>query len=233
MNERERALEILKQARDLLAERLTQRILENSDQLLDDARGDSYLGDIETVYEQFGMKLSHLNQLINNLPVEPAVANYGTSYTTSTDTLNPNFMQTHSAEELIIPHQHPQAITGPLIVSPPALPAPRIMEEVEVIPPSFQLFIAQVHTGDLVSSGRTLAILLDLSEARGVQCSRVFHRHWEEDPAFLKKALSLRSEVSNGSFNSALMLLAECFGLIGIEAIGVLQTLRARLSPPA
>jgi hypothetical protein len=228
MNERERALNILKEARDLLSERLTQRILENSEQILDDARGDSYLGDIESTYELFGMKLSHLNQLINNLPAEPVTQSYSTDYTTSTPTYHahdiPNDL---SGEELLM--ANPQAITGPLIVAPPALPAPRVMEDVETIPPSFQLFITQIHTGEIVAAGRTLAVLLDLSEARGVQCSRVFHRHWEHDSEFFKKAMTLRSEITNGSFNSALMLLAECFGLIGIEAIGVLQTLRARL----
>lgn len=228
MNERERALNILKEARDLLSERLTQRILDGGEQILDDARGDSYMGDIEAMYEQFGLKLSHLNQLINNLPVEPMTHSYSTNYTTSTDTYNQNVMASDAtAEEYLM--ANPQAITGPLIVAPPALPAPRVMEEVEVVPPTFHMYITQIHTGDVVAAGRTLAVLLDLSEARGVQCSRVFHRHWERDSEFLKKVMTLRSEVTNGSFNTALMLLAECFGLIGIEAIGVLQTLRARL----
>src|SRR6478672_4535008 len=72
MDDRSRALEILREARDLLAQRLTERVLESGEALLDDARGDSYLGDIEAIYDHFGMKLAHLNQLINNLPVDAA-----------------------------------------------------------------------------------------------------------------------------------------------------------------
>lgn len=228
MSERERALKILREARDLLSERLTQRVLEHSEQILDDARGDSYLGDIETTYEQFGTKLLHLNQLINNLPAEPTPTHsYSTNYTTSTDTYHSN-VSPHDlpAESLLMPN--PQAITGPLIVAPPALPAPKLVEA-EAIPPSFQLYMAHIHSGDLVAAGRTLAVLLDLSEGRAVQCSRVFYRHWEQDAEFVNKALTLRSEVVNGSFNAALLLLAECFGLIGIEAMTVLKTLRTRL----
>ena len=73
MSERIQALEVLRKARDLLAQRLTERILDAEEGLLDDARGDSYLGDIETIYDQFGTKLMHLNQLINNLPQASAL----------------------------------------------------------------------------------------------------------------------------------------------------------------
>ena len=49
MSERGKALDVLRQARDLLAQRLTERVLEVEEGLLDDARGDSYLGDIESI----------------------------------------------------------------------------------------------------------------------------------------------------------------------------------------
>jgi hypothetical protein len=226
MNDRERALDVLRQARDLLAARLTERVLDNPELLLDDARGDSYLGDIESIYEQFGMKLNHLNQLINNLPPEAVPEVTTSSFHTaqpSSSGANPH----GSSSELIVPA--PTMISGPLIVSPPALPAPRVIEEAEILVPSFQLFIAQVHQGSLNSAGHTLGVLLDLTEARGVQCAQVFHTRWAEDSDFLHKAMSLRTEIQSESYNNALVLLAECFGLVGIEALGVLQTLRNRL----
>jgi len=230
MSDRARALEILRQARDLLAHRLTERILESEEGLLDDARGDSYLGDIESIFDSFGARLTHLNQLINNLPLETeAPPPVHTGYP-GDDLADPLSAETAMADELIT--THPAAITGPLIVSPLALPAPRIEDHSEVIAPSFQLFAAQVRADDLLDAARTLAVLLDVSESRGLQCTRVFHRRWEEDEAFILKAMQLRGEIISSSYNSALMLLAECFGLVGIEAIGVLQTLRARFVQP-
>ena len=45
----------------------------------------------------------------------------------------------------------------------------------------------------------------------------------------MTKAMSLRKEVATANFNSSLVLLYECFGLQGLEAISVLQTLMGRL----
>lgn len=230
MNDRTRALEILRRARDLLADRLTERILDSEEGLLDDARGDSYLGDIDSIFDQFGTKLAHLNQLINNLPLETEESPSPPEPPYAGDHAGPAAADAAMAEEMVA--THPAAITGPLMIAPPGLPAPRVAaDELEFTAPNFQLFSEQMQDDELLNAARTLAILLDISEARGMQCVRVFHRRWQGDEAFLLKVMQLRSEVLANSYNSALMLLAECFGLVGIEAIGVLQTLRARLVP--
>src|SRR6266481_8390283 len=72
MNNRARATEILREARTILAERLMEMIVDRHDDLLDDARGDSYMNEIESLYEQVGMKLSHVSQMLSNLPAEEA-----------------------------------------------------------------------------------------------------------------------------------------------------------------
>jgi hypothetical protein len=226
MSDRARALEVLRQARDLLAQRLTERILDAEEALLDDARGDSYLGDIETIFDIFGTKITHLNQLINNLPLETETASQHQTGYAHGDYVNPLGADAAVADEVVT--SHPAAITGPLIIAPPALPAPRTAEEFEVSLPSFATFAAQMRADECRDAARTLAILMDISEARGVQCVRIFQHRWEEDDSYMLKAMQLRGEVISSSYNSALMLLAECFGLVGIEAIGVLQTLRAR-----
>lgn len=226
MSDRGRALEILRQARDLLAQRLAERVLDAEEGLLDDARGDSYLGDIETIFEQFGTKLTHLNQLINNLPQDAESAPHGHAGSPSGDFAGPQGTDAAAADEMIT--SPPTAITGPLIIAPPALPAPRTAEDLEIAVPSFAVFAAQIRGDELRDAARTLSILMDISEARGMQCVRIFHRRWEDDESFILKAMQLRGEVISSSYNSALMLLAECFGLVGIEAIGVLQTLRGR-----
>lgn len=225
MSDRERALDILREARDLLAQRLAERVLDAEEGLLDDARGDSYLSDIETIYDQFGAKLMHLNQMINNLPQETETAPPEQEGCGAAEFVEPQPAEA-AADEMAA--SHTAALTGPLVVVPRALPAPRLVDDREVPVPSFATFVAQIRGDELRDAARTLSILLALSEARGMQCVRVFTRRWEDDEAFLLKALQLRGEVIGSSYNSALMLLAECFGLVGIEAIGVLQTLRSK-----
>src|SRR5688500_11860951 len=68
MNDRARALEILKEAKAILAERLTEMVSEQAEEILADARGDSYMNEIESVYEQVGLKLTHVSQMLSNLP---------------------------------------------------------------------------------------------------------------------------------------------------------------------
>lgn len=227
MNDRGRALDILREARDLLAQRLAERILDLEEGLLDDARGESYLSDIETIYDQFGAKLMHLNQMINNLPQDTDAAPHEPHGFSGEEGLEPISSEASAADEPAT--SHPTAIIGPLMIAPPpALPAPRAANDYELAVPSFAKFVKQIRSDDPRDAARTLSVLMDISEARGMQCVRVFNRRCEDDESFLLKVIQLRGEVISSSYNSALMLLAECFGLVGIEAIGVLQTLRAR-----
>ena len=50
MNDRNRALKILKEAKETLTGRLTEKVLELEEEILADARGDSYMNEIETVW---------------------------------------------------------------------------------------------------------------------------------------------------------------------------------------
>ena len=71
MNERrKRAHAILVRTRDILAERLTDRVLEDEQDILDDASGADYMDDISRLYESVGNKLGQVNLMIANLPVE-------------------------------------------------------------------------------------------------------------------------------------------------------------------
>jgi hypothetical protein len=225
MNDRERALQVLREARDLLASRLTQRVLENEELVLDDARGDSFLGEIEGIYEQFGLKLNHLNQLLNNLPVEPAAPEPEAARSAPPGPTAEGSTTWSAGMFPVAP-----AISGPLIVAPPALPAPRVVEELEPVVPSLPLFIAQVHQGTIPAAGRTLAQLFNLNESRGIACAATFAHNWTHDSEFLPKLLTLRTELQQENYNNALVVLAECFGLLGLEALGVLHTLRNRVA---
>ena len=95
---------------------------------------------------------------------------------------------------------------------------------------SFQTFLAEIQAGSLEAAGQSLAELLDVDEERGQACARVFSERLTSDPEFPFKAMQLRKELQARSYNGALMLLYECFGLQGIESIGVVQTLLARFA---
>jgi len=187
----------------MLAERLTERILESRDDILADSMGMSYLSEIEAVYEQVGARLSHVNSMLNNLPPLKETAE-------------------QQAEE-------PPADTA---LSNLSLPAPRpiaaLMPPVEA--PSFHLFAMQVTAGNLSQAGTTLAALFQLEPDRAEKCLLLFHQKLQADSQFIVKVMQLRRELTAGNTNAALMLLWKCFGLHGLESIGVLQTLQQRLA---
>ena len=68
MNDRSLAIhDIAKRSRSL-SERLTQRIVEAREEIEADAEGGSYLSEIETIYDQLGSRLAHVNGMLANLP---------------------------------------------------------------------------------------------------------------------------------------------------------------------
>jgi hypothetical protein len=230
---RNRAIQILTEAREILAERLTERVLESAEEILSDARGDSYMHDIDAVYEQVGLKLSHITQMLANLPIEEEVATQST-HEVRTDDVGPQDYQVVAEEtishDMVSTNPRP-ALVGPMYVSAPALPAPKV--EPPQFPgdePSFQQFVLQVQGSDVRAAGKTLAVLFALPDNRALLCAATFAERWRRNPEFIARAMQLREEVASGTYNGALVLLFECFGLTGIESIGVLQTLQNRLA---
>ncbi len=219
MNSRSDAIKILQQARDLLADRLTERVIEARDEILEDASGLTYLSEIETLYEQLGGRLAHINAMLSNLPpveepapVEeprpaPVYSDLATAYATSID-------------------------AAPLPSEPLALPAPEL--RLPALPPmaSFQAFAEQIDDGDLEGAGRSIAEIFAVDAERGRRCAEAFAAHIAAHPEAMAKASRLRGDIERGDMNSALMLLHECFGLQGLESLGVLQTLRSRFAAP-
>jgi hypothetical protein len=218
MHSRSEAIKILQQARDLLADRLTERICESRDQILEDACGLAYLSEIESMYEQLGGRLAHVNAMLANLPPAeeappidepqpaPAYSDLAAAYASSID-------------------------AGPA-VEPLALPAPD--KRLPALPPmaTFQLFSEQIEEEDLEAASRSLAELFAVDAARGRRCAEAFASQAALDVGFIAKPDELRSDIERGDMNGALMLLHECFGLQGLESLGVLQTLRMRFGSP-
>jgi hypothetical protein len=85
MPDRQRALKVLHEAREILAQRLTDLVVDQADEILADARGDSYMNEIDSLYEQVGMKLAHVGQMLSHLPSEPAGCTGATCLSNRTD----------------------------------------------------------------------------------------------------------------------------------------------------
>jgi hypothetical protein len=218
MNDRQQAIDLLRRARDILAERLTDRILQNKDAILEDALGLGYGSEIDGVYEQLGMRLAHVNQLLSNLPAEEVAASDEPAAQEDVAVeLGPD-------EFLDPPHSHVPAphlaLPGPGELLQLAGPTPAV---------SFQKFAARIFMGDVGGAGAILAELFELDVARATRCARVFYDGVRHNPEVIAKAAQLRRELQAGSYNTALVLLHDCFGLAGVESISVMQTLRARI----
>ena len=237
MSERARAQGILRQAKETLIQRLTEYVLDHEEEILADARGDSYMGDIDTLYDQVGMRLSHVTQMLANLPPEvdptggPNSANTAHGFPSHhvDDTFTVATEPSPSADAFVA--DTTPALPGPVFVATAALPAPRAKEtdEEHLAPVSFVLFVTEIRQGDLPAAGRTLARLFEVDGTRGFRCASFFAERMERDANFLGRAMQLRTELQSEGHNGPLMLLYECFGLTGIESVAVLQALRRRM----
>ena len=230
MNERLRATEILRKARAILAERLTERIVEQRDELLEDARGDSYMNEIESLYEQVGLKLSHVSQMLSNLPAEQAQTQTHTAAAqhTAENTFTVATEPAPNADAII--QETMPALVGPLYVATPALPAPKAAEAIKnrATTSALQAFAAQTQAGDLLAAGRTLAALFEVEEPRAIACAATFAQRVRHEAAFFHKVMELRSELHSSNPQRALLLLLDCFGLSRGESAEVLRNLQRR-----
>ncbi len=235
MSERARAQVILRQAKEVLIQRLTEYVLDHEEEILADASGDSYMGDIDALYDQVGMRLSHVSQMLANLP--PEAEPFGTNSANTahgfpshhTDDTFTVATETSPSADAFVADTMP-ALPGPTFVATVALPAPRNeVDEEPLAPVSFVLFVTEIRQGDLPAAGRTLARLFEVDAGRGFRCASFFAERMERDANFLTRAMQLRTELQSEGHNGPLMLLYECFGLTGIESVAVLQALRRRM----
>lgn len=229
MDPRVEALFILKQARDLLADRLAERVVASKSEILEEAGGMLFGGEIDALFEQIGGKLMHVSQMISSLPTEEPL----------TEVADPPSGENFSSGSQLILSDYPSQelnSTPASVLALPGLPAPEvaraeaITQPVETPPASFQDFASRVKTGDLATAGTILAELFGVEGSRGQQCAIRFAEQLHADQSFWETAMQLRGELTSSSHNGALLLLQKCFGLSGVEAIGVLQNLRARIA---
>src|SRR5688572_9674626 len=141
MNERARAIAILNQARDLLIELLTGRIVDSEPAILDEVSGLAYSSEIDTLYEQFGLRLSHINVLLANLPPAEAEAPQPTGREADAAITAMTAETIYPMEQIDIGAFAQPAVYSEAISGQPALP-------------SFQHFTRLVQAGDIAAAGR-------------------------------------------------------------------------------
>jgi len=229
MNDRQQAIDLLRRARDILAERLTEHVLANKGQILEDALGLSYTNEIDAAYEQMGVRLTHLNQLLSNLPAEDDEVEEAAD--ASEDLYLPED-EPQPSDESVSQHHGPQTKTpAPHLAHSLALPGPAEILQLGGPAPtvSFQRFATRIFVGDLDGAGEILAELFELEGTRAHKCAQVFYDGVRNNPEVIGKAAQLRRDLQAGNYNSSLALLHDCFGLQGVESLSVMQTLRARM----
>jgi hypothetical protein len=222
MQDRARAIGLLQQARDILVERLTERLLEGRDAILEDALGMSYSSEIDAIQEQIGQRLNHVNLMLNNLP--------------AVDEAPPPRAEdvVPLAPAPVLGYEPSMPEPAPTAAPVQSAPAPSVIfvgAHGEPMPsPDLHDFLRFVFAGDLDRAAVVLVPLLDVPLERARQCADRFRDQVRERPQLLQRAMELRQELAAGSINGTLILLWECFGLQGLESIAALQSLRTHLA---
>ncbi len=228
MSDRNEALAVLKQARDALLARMTEAILDQADEIMADAEGESFLSEIENLYDRMGNKLAHLNQMIANLPAEQEESPDEAKFE--------RYDAPSENETARLPH-------FPLAVSPVDEPA-EVAARADLIglpapgtplpkAPAFGRFVTLIEQGNVEEAGDLIGQILGISPYSGMKCAQTFSAHYQGDTSVVVKAMRIRHELVQHRFNDALMLMHECFGLQGIEAMVALQKMRDILASPA
>lgn len=98
---------------------------------------------------------------------------------------------------------------------------------------TFRDFAGAVMRGDSAAAASVLETLLGLSSEHSAAATGHF-RGRMSDPAFMPKAMGLRTAVASGSDAEIAALLGDCFGLDGPARDAAVTALRARYpAPPA
>jgi hypothetical protein len=234
MNDRTHAQAILRQAREILAQRLTALVGEQAEEILADARGESYMNEIEALYEHVGMKLAHLGQILSHLPPEPIEPVAGTTTTTAAAQHAPEqtfSVATDAAPSADVSDESLPALSGPVYVAAPALPPPggAPSSRIRATQLSLQAFAAQIQLGDLLAAGRTIGALFELDESRAIDCATTFAQRVRSEAGFFRRVMQLRGQVQAGDEQRVRALLGDCFGFSRAEAQEVMLVLRRRL----
>jgi hypothetical protein len=91
---------------------------------------------------------------------------------------------------------------------------------------TFRDFAGAIMGGDTARAAEVLGVLLGLDPAAGAAAATHFQTTMAADPAFMQKAMGLRTAVTSGSDDEIAALLGDCFGLTGAAVPAAVATLR-------
>ncbi|HWC90930.1 MAG TPA: hypothetical protein VG433_14770 [Pirellulales bacterium] len=226
MDRRAQAIEILQRAREELSRRLTERILDAEDEILDDARGERYLSEIETLYDELGARLAHVSGMLAHLlpcgdvPLEredradeegQALGLAGEAEWISPDLL----------AEL--------SYRGRLALPPPS-PTPATGVDLAT---ELRAFLRCVQRGDSSAAAGRLAALFGLLAARAQRCADVFAVQAALRGELYTRVMRLKGALEGGALDDLQALLYDCFGLEPAEATLAVEQLLERFGPTA
>src|SRR5262245_34657293 len=96
---------------------------------------------------------------------------------------------------------------------------------------TFRDFAAAIMRGDVDGAGAVLQPLLGLSADEGRAAAQHFHAQSAAlGPAFMGKAMGLRTAMASGSDADIDALLGDCFGLAGAPLTTAMATLKPKPS---
>lgn len=224
MNSRALAISILQQARDALAERLTERVIDAKEDIAADADGSSYLSEIENIYDQLGGRLSHLNAMLSNLPPDSAT-------TSAPDA---------AANEIIyadLASAYPAGLAaeGASNICLPALPLATEADELpaeELIADDLENIVVSVQLGDFDAARRLISEVFDIKPSQATRAAQAIERQLSTGGELMRHIAELSVALEESNEYAAATLLVECFEFLPIEALGIVRTLRLRMVNP-
>ncbi|HWO27112.1 MAG TPA: hypothetical protein VNO30_50630 [Kofleriaceae bacterium] len=98
--------------------------------------------------------------------------------------------------------------------------------------PTFRDFAGAVMRGDPAAAAAVLEVLLGLGAPEAAAATAHF-RGRMADPAFMPKAMGLRTAVTSGTDAEIGVLLEDCFGISGPARDAAVAALRTRYPAPA
>jgi hypothetical protein len=220
MNQRSLAISILQKARDALSDRLTQRIVDSEDEITSDAEGGSYLSEIETIYDQIGGRLAHLNAMLSNLP--PTASSVPADATVS-EIIYADLASAYPSG-LDLEASNP----APLL----ALPAPANADprpQLQALAEEFANIVTLVQEGDLASAGRLISELFDVKPSQARRGAKALARQIVDSPDLVRRVADLARSLNEANEYSTATLLSECFEFQAIESLAIVRALKRRI----
>ena len=247
MDRQSLAISILEEARDILSRRLIERVIDSREEILDDARGESYLGEIESLHEQIGARLAHVTQILTNLPpysydvAAPIYADDDWAPASPAQVDMAFAASSPAASEFVAAHWSPPSTSSPSAsassssasrggdAAARALAASSTPSgSTTAASIALMTVSARVQTGEMEAAGRLLATLFDLTPERSQRCAEHFAFGAAVNADFLAQVASLRQLLEAGQWNDVAKVLKTCFGLSHHESQRAVELLSGR-----